>query len=108
MLTDVLFAKIAESGDGGTGKFADRNLLVKIMGEANKGGWLKSLNMLKTMPTNDFIVICTREMMTQIEFSPPAITAENFDMNNPRKKYFSLKNKSESIDGKIADTQTAT
>ena len=104
VLTDVSFAEILESGDGGTGKFGKWNLLVKILGESNKGGWLISLNVLKKVPTNDLIVICTGEIVRQIELSPPEITAEKFDMNNPGKKSCSLKNNSKSLDGKIADT----
>ena len=108
MLTDIAFAKIAESGDGGTGKFSKRNLLVNILDEANKGRWLISLNMLKTVPTNDLIVICTGKMMSQIELSPPEKTAEKCDMNNPGTKFVSLQNNSKPLDDKIADIQTGT
>ena len=71
VLTDVSFAKIVESGDGGTGKFDERNSFVKILDKANEGGWLVSLNVIKIVPTNDLIVICTGEMMRQTELSPP-------------------------------------
>ena len=69
-----------------------------MLDEATGGGWFISLNVLKTVPTNELVVICTGEMTRQIEFSPPEITvggqiqytSEKFDMNNPGRKSFSL------------------
>ena len=64
------------------------------------------------MPTKGLIVICNREIMKQIKFSPPVVavdreiqrTSEIVYINNPGDKPPLLQTGSESRKGKIADT----